>query len=131
MTADAKKILEQALALPEAERAVLIEVLADSMLGNDDDVSPEWKAEIARRIEAVERGESRLIPGEAVEARIRETLSRHNRQSRGDERASMDGPNPPPKTPTLQEVLEGAERAQQRVSQWPDWKKELSSFAAR
>jgi putative addiction module component (TIGR02574 family) len=53
----------------------LIDALADSIVG-DDDLSPEWKAEIARRIEAVERGESHLIPGDEVEARIRQTLSR-------------------------------------------------------
>lgn len=77
MTAEAKKIFEQALALPEQERTALIDALADSILGDDgDDLSPEWKAEVARRIEAVERGESRLIPGDEVEARIRETLGR-------------------------------------------------------
>lgn len=31
-----------------------------------------------------------------------------------------------PRTLTLKEVLEGAERAEQRVSAWPQWKKELS-----
>jgi hypothetical protein len=40
------------------------------------DLSPEWKAEIARRIEVVERGESRLIPADEVEARLRELLGR-------------------------------------------------------
>ena len=76
MTAEAKKILEDALALPEEERVALIDALADSVMGEVDDLSPEWKAEITRRIEAVERGESRLIPGDEVEARIRETLGR-------------------------------------------------------
>lgn len=31
-----------------------------------------------------------------------------------------------PKTPTLAEVLEGAERAATRVAKWPEWKRELS-----
>lgn len=75
MTAEAKKTFEQALALPEQERLALIDALADSIVGGDD-LSAEWKAEIARRIEAVERGESHLIPGDEVEARIRHTLSR-------------------------------------------------------
>lgn len=75
MTAEAKKTFEQALALPEKERVALIDALADSIVG-DDDLSPEWKAEIARRIGAVERGESHLIPGDEVEARIRQTLGR-------------------------------------------------------
>lgn len=76
VTAAAKKILEDALALPEQERAALIDALADSLVGEGDDLSPEWKAEIDRRIEAVERGESQLIPSDEVEARIRETLGR-------------------------------------------------------
>ncbi len=74
MTAEAKKIFEQALALPEPERAALIDALADSLQAVDEDLSPEWEAEIARRIDAVERGESTLIPGDEVEARIRRTL---------------------------------------------------------
>ena len=45
MTSTAKKLLEEALSLPAQERA-------------------------ARRIEAIERGESRLIPGDEVEARV-------------------------------------------------------------
>jgi hypothetical protein len=32
-----------------------------------------------------------------------------------------------PTTLTLEEVLQGAERAQQRVSTWPEWKRELSA----
>jgi putative addiction module component (TIGR02574 family) len=75
VTAATKKLFEQALALPEQERLALIDALADSIVG-DDDLSLEWKAEIARRIGAVERGESPLIPGDEVEARIRQTLSR-------------------------------------------------------
>jgi putative addiction module component (TIGR02574 family) len=77
VTAEAKKILEQALALPEPERAALIDALADSIVGTPaDDLSPEWKAEIARRIEAVETGESRLVPGDELAGRIRQTLGR-------------------------------------------------------
>lgn len=77
MSAEVRKIFEHALALPEKERAALIDALADSIVGGDDDeLSPEWKAEIARRIEAVERGESRLIPGDEVEARLRAKLGR-------------------------------------------------------
>lgn len=77
MTTEAKKIFEQALALPEPERSALIDALADSIVGaDDDDLSPEWKAEIARRIEAIERGDSRLIPGDEVEARVRAALGR-------------------------------------------------------
>jgi len=76
MTASAKKILEDALALPEKERVALIDALADSITGEDDELSPEWKAEIARRIDAIERGESQLIAGDEVDARIKQALGR-------------------------------------------------------
>ena len=74
MTDAAKKILEDALALPEEQRATLVAALNESLEAAEDDLTPQWKAEIARRVEAVERGESRLVPGDEVEARIRKTL---------------------------------------------------------
>jgi len=76
VTAEAKKVFEQALALPEQDRAALVDALSDSLHGTDEDLSPEWKAEIARRIEALERGESHLIAGDEVEVRLREVLGR-------------------------------------------------------
>jgi putative addiction module component (TIGR02574 family) len=77
MIAEAKKNFEQALALPEPQRAALIDALAESLSGDEDeDLSPGWNDEIVRRIEAVERGESRLIPGDEVEAHVRATLGR-------------------------------------------------------
>lgn len=68
MTEGTRDVFAQALALAAEDRAALIDALAESLL--EHDLSPEWKAEIARRIEAVERGESRLIPAEEVEARV-------------------------------------------------------------
>ena len=74
MTSAAQKLLVDALSLPEDERAALVDALAQSLSGSSD-LSPAWKAEIARRIEAVEHGESRLIPGDEVAARIRAALT--------------------------------------------------------
>ncbi|MGB8224216.1 MAG: addiction module protein [Polyangiales bacterium] len=74
MTSATKKILEDALALSEEQRATLVAALNESLETTEDDLTPQWKAEIARRIEAVERGDSRLIPGDEVDARIRKTL---------------------------------------------------------
>jgi len=70
----AKKILEDALGLPADERAALADALNQS-LSHVVDLSPAWKAEIASRIEAVERGESRLVPGDEVAARVRAALA--------------------------------------------------------
>ena len=76
VTAEAKRILEQALALPADDRAVLIEALADSLDEINGDLDPAWSAEIDRRIDAVENGRSRLIPGDEVDARVRRTVGR-------------------------------------------------------
>ena len=76
MTSTAKKILEEALALPDDERAELVDALSASLESPADDMSPEWKAEIGRRIEAIERGESKLIPWDEVEARVRTALGK-------------------------------------------------------
>lgn len=76
MTSTAKKILEQALALPEEEREALVEALAGSLARPPVDLSDEWKAEIARRIAAVERGESKLIEADEVDARVRAAFRR-------------------------------------------------------
>ena len=73
MTA-AKKVLESALALPEAERAAIVEALNESLEQRVSELGPGWGEEIARRILAVERGESRLIPGDEVAARVRKAL---------------------------------------------------------
>lgn len=66
----AEKILRDALSLPEEDRAALVDALQESLEVLEDDLTPEWKSEIARRVEAVESGESRLLEGDEVEARI-------------------------------------------------------------
>ena len=76
VTAAAKKILEQALALPEEERLVLLEALSESLEQPEAELSQEWKAEIERRIDAVERGDSQLVAWDEVQARVRKTLAR-------------------------------------------------------
>ena len=40
-------------------------------------------------------------------------------------------PSHRPRTLTLKEVLEGAKRAEERIAQWPEWKRELSACSQR
>lgn len=75
MGSEAQKLLEEALALPSEERAALLEALGESLEPSDDTLSPEWKTEIESRIAAVERGDSKLIPGDELEARILKSLT--------------------------------------------------------
>lgn len=76
MTSAAKKVLEEALALPSEDRAELMEALAESLDVAEIRLTSAWQAEIGRRVEAVEQGESLLIPGDEVDARLRAALGR-------------------------------------------------------
>lgn len=74
MTAEAKKIFEEALALPEQERRILIDALSDTFEHDVAHLSPEWKMEIEGRIAELESGDVEAIPWEQVEAEVREVL---------------------------------------------------------
>lgn len=63
VTPAAEKLLADALALPIEEREALVDALSDSL--DAAELSPEWKAEIARRIERIERGDATLLDAEA------------------------------------------------------------------
>ena len=56
MTSTAKKILDEALALPQEEREELVGALSSSL--EPVELSPEWQAEIARRVRTIESGEA-------------------------------------------------------------------------
>ncbi len=56
MTSTAKKILDEALALPREEREELVGALSSSL--EPVELSPEWEAEIARRVRKIESGEA-------------------------------------------------------------------------
>jgi putative addiction module component (TIGR02574 family) len=63
MESDTKKLLEDALKLPEEARAALAGSLIDSL---DDTVDPDaesvWAEEIARRLEEIDRGKVKTVP---------------------------------------------------------------------
>lgn len=63
MTKSAENILEQAMALEPDDRMELVDKLSESLeISTDPQYIAEWEAEIARRIEQVERGEVTPIP---------------------------------------------------------------------
>lgn len=70
--ADARRIIEEALALDPEDRARVAEALIESL---DEDGDPEagraWAAEIERRVERVLAGESEGAPWEQVRERLR------------------------------------------------------------
>ncbi|MBT8419411.1 MAG: addiction module protein [Gammaproteobacteria bacterium] len=71
MTLETKKVLEDALALFPAERAILAEaILASFDSPSYLDLDALWAREAEERIDAYERGEMRSIPAQEVFDRI-------------------------------------------------------------
>ena len=69
MTSAAKKILEDALALPQEEREELVEALSNSL--EPAELSPEWQSEIAQRIRKIEAGDAVFEDAETHLQRLR------------------------------------------------------------
>jgi putative addiction module component (TIGR02574 family) len=75
MTPQAKKLYEEALALPEQERLALMQALSDSFDPAAVRLSAD-REEIGIRIAQIESGEVQLVEWTDVEAKIRATLGR-------------------------------------------------------
>ncbi|MBS3800758.1 MAG: addiction module protein [Thioalkalivibrio sp.] len=69
---DFEKILEQARALPERERARLAHDLVATLDGSpDSNVRSAWEREIARRLAEVENGNARTLSRDELNKRLR------------------------------------------------------------
>lgn len=78
MSPEAERLLEEAMKLPEPERAALAVILEDSLGdgSSEEEIEAAWLVEIRRRMAAVESGEAQLIPAEDVERELEEILDR-------------------------------------------------------
>jgi putative addiction module component (TIGR02574 family) len=75
MSAKSDSVRDEALKLPEQERARLAADLLASLDGEaEDGVEEAWSAEVERRKGEVERGEARLVPWEQVKADVEAAL---------------------------------------------------------
>jgi len=72
VTSTAKKILDDALSLPDEEREALVEVLITSLQWDSpEDVERAWSEEIVRRLERLGRGETVAVDWDEAKRRIR------------------------------------------------------------
>ena len=77
MTSAAKKILEDALSLPEEDRRRLGEALLDSIpRESSEEVEGAWRDEVVRRIEEVRQGKAQPEAWSKVKKHIRDALDR-------------------------------------------------------
>ena len=75
MDRNARRLLEQALRLPEADRAEIAGRLLQSIEPETEaDVEAAWRQEIEARIAAIDAGESETVPGEEVHSQLRAKL---------------------------------------------------------
>ena len=85
MARDIEAILDEVLALPEAQRAELAHRLIVSLDGPAPDAAEQaridatWSAEIDRRVKAIEDGTANLIPAKEVFAEIEASLKARKR----------------------------------------------------
>ena len=72
MNTQSEELLHSALALPEAERAEIAASLIRSLdPETDEEADAAWANEIQRRVEAIDRGQVRLIPWDDVMQELR------------------------------------------------------------
>ena len=71
MTTQTMDIMERAEMLPIDMKLELIDRLLESISATSQVVEEAWKEEVERRIDEVESGDVKLIPGEEVFAKMR------------------------------------------------------------
>jgi putative addiction module component (TIGR02574 family) len=80
-------VLQWALALPEADRAVIADCLLESIHPDDVEAEgapslhPDWDAEIARRVAEIKAGRAKMVPWEDVNREAKEIIRRAQNNS--------------------------------------------------
>jgi putative addiction module component (TIGR02574 family) len=70
MTQDTVRLLEQALQLPENERADLAAHLLESLPDDAPDSDIEWNVELKNRLDEIDQGKVQPVPWSEVHARL-------------------------------------------------------------
>ncbi len=71
-----EQIVEETRHWPPEKVGELLDRLSGDLHACDNDTEVAWQAEIARRIEDIQSGKVRGIPGEEVSARVRKIVGR-------------------------------------------------------
>mgnify|MGYP006278921667 CR=1 FL=1 len=71
-----KELIEQAIALPVEERALVVDSLLRSLNPPQSEIDIQWAAEAKRRLAELRSGKVEAIPGEAVFERVWDRFKR-------------------------------------------------------
>lgn len=93
MSETAAKLLEQVLALPEADRLAIADHIGESLGDLADDLDPEFAAELDRRLEMVANGTAESVPWEEARDQMQAELARR-RAARNGGTLQLRGPEP-------------------------------------
>lgn len=73
MTLTFDQLEQEALSLPDAQRATLAQHLWETLeMEPEPEITEAWKVEVRRRLEELDSGKVQPIPGEEVMRRLRE-----------------------------------------------------------
>lgn len=77
MGAEAKRVLDEGLALPDDERRQVAEALLDSLADSSRlEIDPAWRDEVVRRAEGIRSGKVTPVPWSEVRRQIRDARDR-------------------------------------------------------
>jgi len=76
VTAQARKVLDEVLALPEDDRVGILDELAASLADRMVAARAAWDAEVARRLSAMDRGEIAVLDGTIATRELRAKYGR-------------------------------------------------------
>ena len=71
-----KELIEQAIALPVEERALVVDSLLRSLNPPQSEIDAQWATEAKRRLSELRSGKVEPVPGEAVFERVWERFKR-------------------------------------------------------
>lgn len=76
MTTETMEILERVELLPIDMKIEVVDRILESLTPTQTEIDELWKAEVERRIDDVESGKVKTIPGDEVFARIRDRFKK-------------------------------------------------------
>lgn len=71
-----KELIDQAMALPVEERALVVDSLLRSLNPPQSEIDAQWSKEAGRRLAELRSGQTKAVPGEVVFQRVWERFKR-------------------------------------------------------